>query len=148
MRFTIGECGREEWRKFRRYHYLNTDLSRSAKCFALYNDIGDSIAFLAYLHQMHPIIKNLKRVSRLVVLPDYQGIGIGTSFLETIAKHIIENGFEFDITTSAKNLILALHRKNQWVLKRVGRLSPNSDPSKRQRCNVKTATFLFRHIKK
>jgi GNAT superfamily N-acetyltransferase len=97
---------------------------------------------------MHPIIKNLKRVSRLVVLPDYQGIGIGTSFLETIARHIVEHGFEFDITTSAKNLIMALNRRNQWKLKRVGRMSPNTDPSIRQRSNVKTATFFFRHIKK
>lgn len=127
---------------------MNADLSKSAKCFALYNAIGDSVAFLAYLHQMHPIIKNLKRVSRLVVLPDYQGIGIGTSFLETIARHIVEHGFEFDITTSAKNLIMALNRRNQWKLKRVGRMSPNTDPSIRQRSNVKTATFFFRHIKK
>ena len=42
---------------------------------------------MAVLHQPHGKIKNLKRCSRLVILPDYQGIGLGTMFLTIIAQH-------------------------------------------------------------
>ena len=37
-----------------------------------------------------PLRKGKKRVHRLVVLPDYQGVGIGTHFINQVAK-IVES---------------------------------------------------------
>lgn len=70
---------------------------------------GDNIiAFMGVLHQPHGINKKIKRVSRLVVLPDYQGIGIGYRFLNLIADYYTRQGYDFTIVTSAKNLITKL----------------------------------------
>lgn len=60
---------------------------------------------------LHPY---LRRVSRLVILPDYQGIGLGTKFLTFIAQYWNGKGYDLCIDTSAKNLIGALRRKPEW----------------------------------
>lgn len=66
------------------------------------------VAFMGILHQPTKQRLDLKRVSRLVVLPDYQGIGIGRYFLDAIAQMYIAEGHMFEIKTSARNLIGSL----------------------------------------
>ena len=91
----------------------------------------------------------MKRVSRLVVLPDYQGVGIGYQFLNAIAKLYTAQGFDFRIVTSAKNLIWKLYRSPDWKLKRLDVTDCVSKKStieiKRTsiRTNCKTAGFQF-----
>ena len=65
--------------------------------------------------------KGWKRVHRLVVLPDYQGIGIGTTFINRIAEMYKVNGFEFNLTTTTPSLIHALCKNKKWFLARYGR---------------------------
>lgn len=65
--------------------------------------------------------KGKKRVHRLVVLPDYQGIGIGTTFIKEVAKMVSNRGFELNLTTTTPSLIYALKKDPQWVLSRYGR---------------------------
>lgn len=101
------------------------------------------------MHFPHPINKKIKRVTRLVILPDYQGIGLGTKFLDFIADFYAKQGFDFRIVTSAKNLIYALNRNKKWVLKRYekGKMptaeTANQTLKRNVRTNVKTASFLF-----
>lgn len=68
-----------------------------------------------------PMKKGQKRVHRLVVLPDYQGIGIGTRFIKEIAKIISADGFELNLTTTTPALVGALKRDPEWILARYGR---------------------------
>ena len=68
-----------------------------------------------------PMRKGCKRVHRLVVLPDYQGIGIGTAFIKEVAKLITKEGFELNLTTTTPALVGALTKDNDWVLARFGR---------------------------
>lgn len=93
---------------------------KSAKCFGLYDE-NKIIGFMGVLHQPHYINKKLKRVTRLVILPDYQGVGLGVKFLNEIAKYYNKLGFDFSIVTSAKNLISALSRNDKWLLFRYGK---------------------------
>ncbi|HEP5208921.1 TPA: GNAT family N-acetyltransferase, partial [Streptococcus pyogenes] len=107
--FTVRRCSIAEWGKFRRYHYLNGDIVRAARCFGLYDD-DKIIGFIGVIHFPHPKNKKIKRVTRLVILPDYQGVGLGTRFLKSVAEIYSCQGFDFRIVTSAKNLINALNR--------------------------------------
>ena len=68
-----------------------------------------------------PMKKGQKRVHRLVVLPDYQGIGIGTRFIKEIAKIITARGYELNLTTTTPSLIHSLIKDDEWVLARYGR---------------------------
>ena len=70
-----------------------------------------------------PMRKGWKRVHRLVVLPDFQGIGIGTRFINEVTKHYIENGFNMNLTTTTPALVHALAKDNNWDLVRKGRTS-------------------------
>lgn len=68
-----------------------------------------------------PMRKGTKRVHRLVVLPDYQGIGIGTKFIKAVAKMVAERGYEVNLTTTTPALVNAMLKDNDWILTRYGR---------------------------
>lgn len=72
-----------------------------------------------------PMRKGCKRVHRFVVLPDYQGIGIGTRFIKEVAKIITAKGYEFNLTTTTPALVGALKRDPEWILARYGRSKGN-----------------------
>lgn len=59
------------------------------------------------------------------MLPDYQGIGIGTTFIKRIAKMVSDRGFELNLTTTTPSLIYALKKDKQWALSRFGRSKGN-----------------------
>ncbi len=107
------------------------------------------VGFIGVIHFPHPRNKKIKRVTRLVILPDYQGIGLGTKFLKSIATFYAKEGFDFRIVTSAKNLIYALNKNPNWKLKSYEKGTTPSDNSaikqlaKNARINVKIASFLF-----
>ena len=144
--FEVRECKRSEWAKFRKYHYLNTDLPSAAQCYGLY-DGENIIGFLGVLHQPHARNKKIKRVCRLVILPDYQGIGLGTKLLNVIAERYTKLGFDFSIVTSAKNFIYALKKSDKWLLQaycissKHGKIDGNRASL---RMNCKTARFMYK----
>jgi GNAT superfamily N-acetyltransferase len=65
--------------------------------------------------------KGWKRVHRLVVLPDYQGIGIGVKFINEVSRYYIEKGFNMNLTTTTPALVHALARAKEWLLIRKDR---------------------------
>ena len=103
---------------------------------------------MAILHQPHPINKKIKRVSRLVILPDYQGIGLGTKFLNVIAKYYVEKGYDFSIITSAKNLINVLKKNNKWIMysyiKSQNSKSEGIDKHRKVRNECYTGRFMYK----
>lgn len=62
------------WRVFAPYHYMTGKHNNAAMCYVLLVD-DQPVCFNSVLHYPHPKIKNLKRLHRVVTLPDYQGIG-------------------------------------------------------------------------
>lgn len=146
-KFTVKRCSIAEWGNFRRYHYLNGDISKGARCFGLY-DQDKIIGFIGVIHFPHPKNKKIKRVTRLVILPDYQGIGLGTKFLNVVAHIYVNEGFDFRIVTSAKNLIYALNKNKDWEFKTYKRnkVDPKSKLTLKNtiRTNVKVGSFLFK----
>lgn len=74
--------------------------------------------------------KGWKRVHRLVVLPDYQGIGIGTKFIKEIAKIVKSEGYEINLTTTTPSLVHALKKDLDWRLARFGRVKGKMDFSR------------------
>jgi GNAT superfamily N-acetyltransferase len=130
---------------------LNTDIAKTCKCYGLYDKTTDEIiGFIGILHYPHPRNKRIKKVSRLVILPDYQGIGLGYKFLTEIAKIYTEEAYDFGIVTSAKNLIHKLRQEKQWELVRVGKVKKSKSCrairgfDKTLRTNCVTASFYFK----
>ena len=89
--------------------------------------------------------KKLKKCSRLVILPDYQGIGLGKKLLNEVAEIYIKDGFDFAITTSAMNLVGGLCRSDKWILTRQGICGEGSEQKLKMVCRkVKTYTFFYK----
>lgn len=57
----------------------------------------------------------------MVVLPDYQGIGIGTAFENFTSKIYADNGWNVAVLTTTPSLMNALVRSPHWKLIRAGR---------------------------
>lgn len=144
-RFHVRGCGRDEWQIFRRYHYLNTDLNSASQCWGLYDDSDNIIGFCAIIHFPHPSNPKIKKCHRIVILPDYQGIGLGYKFLNIVAEHYHSKGYDFTIVTSAKNFVYKLHSSDKWAMIRLSKTRKvtgtlNLDSSRR---NSKTASFRY-----
>lgn len=113
------------------------------RCYGLYDE-DIIVGFCAVLHYPHPKIRNLKMCSRLVILPDYQGIGLGIRFLTIIAEKYKSMGFVFHIVTSAKNMIIGLHKNDKWRFAYYGihkNVKGKLAGRKSLRLKNKTATF-------
>jgi GNAT superfamily N-acetyltransferase len=90
------------WQLFKRHHYLSGSLAAGARCY-LTTWEGIPVNFCATL----PVItkRNHRRFTRIVTLPDYQGIGIGMRAVAAVAElHRVE-GLRISVTSSHPALI-------------------------------------------
>ncbi len=107
----LFRCRRSAWRLFARHHYLSGELPRFARCFLATCD-GRPAAFCAMLNLIGR--KNRWRVSRIVTLPDYQGVGIGTAVVEAVAELHRREGNRVNVTTSHPAMIAHCSRSPRW----------------------------------
>lgn len=94
------------WELFKKHHYLTENVNYSCKFFLFeWNDKPIGIVVLAT--NPSGTVKNSYRLSRTVVLPDFQGMGIGSKISEFICS--ITNGVVF---TKTINPALGEYRNN------------------------------------
>jgi GNAT superfamily N-acetyltransferase len=107
------------WKMFRAYHYLNGSLGAGVRCYvATYQE--KPIAFIAVACVR--MKAKYYRVSRLVVLPDYQGIGVGKRLLNFIAElYTSQTKMPFYILTSNPQIIRG--GMKGWKVARFGHAS-------------------------
>lgn len=129
IKFEIYQTGDKSiWKMFAKHHYLSHSHNNAANVFVA--TVNDEIAgFISVLHFPHPKAKNIKKVHRLVILPDYQGVGIGIKLLNEIGYLYKKQKDRFTIVTSSPSLINSLKRSNQWICNRVGRAINKSKSS-------------------
>ena len=90
----IRGTGPEMWSYFSKHHYLDTRMSRSVHCYV--GLIGDKpVAFHAAIHSTNRDIHSYWRGHRTVVLPEFQGMGIGTAFSDAIAEMYVSRGMRY-----------------------------------------------------
>jgi GNAT superfamily N-acetyltransferase len=79
---------------FRRHHYLDSRMSKSVHCYV--GLIGDKpVAFHAAIHSTNRDIHSYWRGHRTVILPEFQGMGIGTAFSDAIAQIYVDRGLRY-----------------------------------------------------
>ena len=119
----IRKAQQSEWNLFKEFHYLSSEHNNASHKYLAEID-GVSAAWCSVLHFPHPHVKNMKRIHRIVVRPDYQGIGLGTKFMSEIAKMYAKDNYRISLVTSSPAFIHGLIKNNQWVMTRKpGRVS-------------------------
>lgn len=82
---------------------------------------GNPAAYIAMSRFPHPKVKNITSINRLVVLPDYQGIGLGKKLLDSMCELYKDEGNRPRIVTSQPALINGLKRCPKWACTHIGR---------------------------
>lgn len=91
-------------------------------------------------------------VNRIVVLPDYQGIGISKYLLNVVGKYYKGLGCDFRIKTSSLAMKTALCKNKEWVPtgmevpKRLIKSSNTNIPQLNKYSSNRRVTFSFRYI--
>lgn len=110
------------WGIFSSFHYMSADLNKSARCFALWAD-DNLAAFVAVLHRPHPKVVNIKGISRIVTLPDWQGLGLAFVLKNAIASAYKACGFRFRNYPAHPPYIRACARSPLWRADRLPQYS-------------------------
>ncbi|HEV3007377.1 MAG TPA: hypothetical protein VGX78_23095 [Pirellulales bacterium] len=112
----VVRCERAAWPLFARHHYLSAELNRAAECYLGLID-GQPAAFAAFLAAIGH--RGVRRVTRVVVLPDFQGIGVGGRFLDLASGLVRDSGRRVTITTSHPSMIAHLSHSPAWRIRRI-----------------------------
>ena len=111
------------WRWFSHHHYMSAELHRSVRCFVGMID-GKPVAFGSYLKMPHPDVKTFWSFNRVVVLPDYQGLGLGTgAFIDPVAAIGATLGHRVIVHPAHPGQIKALAKSPNWNMTSVPRFA-------------------------
>jgi energy-coupling factor transporter ATP-binding protein EcfA2 len=104
------------WQLFAPFHYLTAHLHRAARCYAAFVD-DQPVAFAGLLHRPHPKTKNIMGVSRVVTLPDWQGLGLAFVLLDGLGASYRHANKRLRTYPAHPPLIHAFDRSRRWSLK-------------------------------
>lgn len=99
----VVPCATEAWRMFRDHHYLDGNINKSAKCWIAIWD-GVPVGFAAAIAFPNGNFKKAYRGHRTVILPDYQGLGLGSRLSDAVGQMFIESGFRYFSKTAHPRL--------------------------------------------
>ena len=109
----LRPCNHNAWDMFKKYHYLSGEINTASTCYmATYK--GTPVAFVALLVLPGRDVQHAWREHRIVVLPDYQGMGIGNKLSETIGQAYIEKGCRYFSKTANPRMGEHRERSPKW----------------------------------
>ncbi|HVT27431.1 MAG TPA: ABC transporter ATP-binding protein [Lacipirellulaceae bacterium] len=146
IRLEIHRCKLDAWQLFKRHHYLSGSLPAGARCY-LTTWEGIPVNFCATV----PVItkKHHRRFTRIVTLPDYQGIGIGMRAVAAVAELHRSEGHRINVTSSHPALIRHCRRSPYWKAVNVKKSGGSSQRNSRfptYRNAVGRAVVSFEYI--
>jgi len=120
IRLEIFESNYQLWETFKKHHYLSSDINNSSTCFKAVWE-GECIGFSASLAlpgKIPPLYdgdtRNKYKESRTVIMPDYQGLGIGVRFSDAIAQHWLDKGYRYFSKTAHIRMGEYRQEKDWW----------------------------------
>jgi ABC-type ATPase involved in cell division/GNAT superfamily N-acetyltransferase len=143
IELSIFRCRYETWNIFKQHHYLSSDLNKaSINYVVLMND--KPIGFLAILPFPGVGDPKTRRCSRIVILPDYQGLGLGKKILNYISSIYFKNDYQMYIRTMSPSLGIALSKDKNWIATSSNLKIPSADSSGRK--IIERASYSFKYI--
>lgn len=146
----VRGVSREAWAVFRRHHYLSGDLHVAARCVGAF-DGEQCVAFNAYYRFPHPRAKDIMVSHRTVVLPDYQGLGIGGRLTEFVGQMLWDRDHDRLRATLAHPALIAHRRRSPRWRETAGQNRPSRSRkpkrlNKQHASSRKLATRTFEYV--
>jgi len=110
----VSRVEAETWDFFKKHHYLTEELNVSAKCF-LFELNSKPISICCVLNTPRNNNPNGVAISRVVVVPDYQGLGIGSKICNFIGGIFKNNGNDLYIKTANPSLGEYFNNNHNWI---------------------------------
>lgn len=114
----VGQLPRAAWEMFSKYHYLTAEMSRNAKCYGLWaNGRLASFAGLLWVPVSSGKAKGtvICQVSRLVTLPDWQGLGLAMVLVDALGAEHTAVGKRLRTYPAHPALITAFSKSKHWT---------------------------------
>lgn len=119
LEFAIHPVDRTAWPLFRHHHYLSGDLAKDARCFGAFAE-GRIVAFNSSAAGPGSS-KGIEIGHRMVVLPDWQGLGLGGRFDDWLGQWLWERGIRYRNTISHPSMIRHYQHSPRWSQVSAGR---------------------------
>lgn len=117
LQIEIARVPYEAWAWFAPFHYLTAELHKAARCFGLFVG-GRLAAFAGMLHRMHPKVRDIIGCSRLVTLPDWQGLGLAMILIEKLGAAYKTIGKRVHTYPAHPALVRSFDKSVLWKLER------------------------------
>ncbi len=139
----IVRCRYETWKLFKQHHYLTEDLNKAATNFLiLWNE--QPIAFVGVLPFPGVGDEKTRRISRIVVLPDFQGLGLGKNILNYISSLYAKEKSTMYIRTMSPALGIALSKDKNWIATSSNLKIPKADTNGRKL--IERPSYSYKYI--
>jgi ABC-type polar amino acid transport system ATPase subunit/GNAT superfamily N-acetyltransferase len=128
LELQISRVPHSAWKIFSHHHYLSAELNRSAACFCAFLD-GRPVAFHSYLPFFGKLKDSRKAVRghRSVCLPDFQGLGIGSTLITYLASMWAGLGLRvFRNTGHPAEIASAIRSADWWMIRAPGTTAPDT----------------------
>lgn len=112
--FKILPCSIKAWSIFIDHHYLSSDINKSAHCWLLVNETNMICGFASAIPFPSRDLRNAWREHRTVILPDFQGMGLGSKLSNAIAKMYYDRGCRYFSKTAHPKLGEHRNNSNLW----------------------------------
>jgi len=101
------------WKLFSRHHYLTADVNKGAHIYVA--EIGGQpAALVAVIPMPSGVVSNAWRMSRTVVMPDFQGVGVAGAMMSLIGAAYKADHRRSYATTAHPAMIMALNNNPLW----------------------------------
>ena len=98
---------------FKDHHYLSGDINKASRCYVGVWD-GVVVAFGASITLPNGNFKNAWRGHRTVILPQFQGMGIGVRFSDAMGYIHLEQGLRYFSRTAHPRMVHYRNNSPLW----------------------------------
>lgn len=120
LRLDIKRCPKQVWKYFSKYHYLSSNLPQGKIfTFGLFNG-EDQIGFTCFANYSWKDNK-MMHANRIVVHPDYIGLGLGIKLTTEAAEVLVSSGYSVKSKFTSIAMFKSMRGHHQWICKDVKR---------------------------
>ena len=109
----LSPCKSSAWSYFRNHHYLTADINKGARCWIAVWD-GVLVGFSSTISFPSGNWRNGWREHRTVVLPEFQGLGLGVRISDAVGKIMVSHGYRYFSKTSHPRMGEYRERSPHW----------------------------------
>lgn len=135
----------DTWKMFRKHHYMTAELNDASTCFVVKWD-NKIVAFFSTLPLSGLSLINAYRVHRFVVLPDFQGLGLGGVILDFMSAFYKGLGKTMYLKTVHPGLGQYCAKSKKWTATAQNEKIGNSNNDTDKYITLKRKSYCFKYV--